>query len=51
VLPDTLGHLDCRTVTVVDAGDHTIFVGEVEAGAAREAEPLLYFRGAYRRVG
>ncbi len=51
VLPDTLGHLDCRTVTVVDAGDHTIFVGEVEAGAAREAEPLLHFRGAYRCVG
>jgi flavin reductase len=51
VLPDTLGHLDCRAVTVVDAGDHTIFVGEVDAGAARDADPLLYFRGAYRRVG
>jgi flavin reductase (DIM6/NTAB) family NADH-FMN oxidoreductase RutF len=50
VLADTLGHLDCRTTSVVDAGDHTIFVGAVEAGAAREAQPLLYFRGAYRCV-
>lgn len=50
VLADVLGHLECRTVDVIDAGDHTIFIGQVEAADAREGEPLLYFRGAYRQV-
>jgi flavin reductase (DIM6/NTAB) family NADH-FMN oxidoreductase RutF len=50
VLSDALGHLECRTVNVVDAGDHTIFLGQVEAADARDGEPLLYFRGAYRKV-
>ena len=32
-------------------GDHTIFVGRVEAAECRtESEPLLYFRGRYGRV-
>jgi len=32
------------------AGDHTIFVGEVEAAEMEEGEPLLYFRGEYRKI-
>jgi flavin reductase (DIM6/NTAB) family NADH-FMN oxidoreductase RutF len=32
------------------AGDHTIFVGEVEEAEMHEGEPLLYFRGEYRRM-
>jgi len=51
VLSDALGHLECRIVDVVEAGDHTIFIGQVEAADARDGEPLLYFRGAYRRIG
>jgi flavin reductase (DIM6/NTAB) family NADH-FMN oxidoreductase RutF len=50
-LADALGHLECRATQVIEAGDHTIFIGQVEAAHAREGEPLLYFRGAYRRVG
>ncbi len=50
VLAEALGHLECRAVDIIEAGDHTIFIGQVEAAAAREGEPLLYFRGAYRRV-
>jgi flavin reductase (DIM6/NTAB) family NADH-FMN oxidoreductase RutF len=50
VLREALAHLECRTVNVVDAGDHTVFIGRVEAGDAREGEPLLYFRGAYRQI-
>jgi flavin reductase (DIM6/NTAB) family NADH-FMN oxidoreductase RutF len=50
LLPGTIGYLECKTVHVYDGGDHTIYVGEVQAGSANEAEPLLYFRGAYRRV-
>lgn len=47
--------LDCRIVAAHDGGDHTIFVGEVEAAAANEevdaATALLYHAGRYRRVG
>ena len=50
LLEDALGYLECRTVDVIEAGDHTIFLGQVEAADAREGEPLLYYRGAYRKI-
>jgi flavin reductase (DIM6/NTAB) family NADH-FMN oxidoreductase RutF len=50
LLADALGYIECRTVNVIDAGDHTIFLGQVEAADAREGEPLVYFRGAYRQI-
>lgn len=47
-LTDCLAWLDCRVVARHEEGDHTIFVGRVEAaGASESGEPLLYFRGAY----
>jgi flavin reductase (DIM6/NTAB) family NADH-FMN oxidoreductase RutF len=51
VLAGVLGHLECKTVDIVEAGDHTIFLGQAEAAGARDGEPLVYFRGAYRRIG
>src|SRR5215470_2390427 len=51
ILSEALGHLECRTVNVVDAGDHTIFLGQVESADARDGEPLVYFRGSYRKIG
>ncbi|MBB6310065.1 flavin reductase family protein [Xanthobacter tagetidis] len=42
--------LECRLHERHDAGTHTIFIGEVIAVRAAEAEPLLYFSGAYRRL-
>ncbi len=50
LLSEALGYLECRTVDVFEGGDHTIFLGQVEAADAREGEPLLYFKGAYRRI-
>jgi len=50
VLSEALGHLECKTVEIVEAGDHTIFLGQVEAADAREGEPLVYFRGGYREI-
>lgn len=49
VLEDALAWLDCRVDSAVAAGDHTIFVGEVLSGDAREGTPLLYYRGGYGR--
>jgi flavin reductase (DIM6/NTAB) family NADH-FMN oxidoreductase RutF len=43
VLPDCAAWADCRLVHSYDAGDHTIFVGQVvEAGVS--ARPALVFR-------
>jgi flavin reductase (DIM6/NTAB) family NADH-FMN oxidoreductase RutF len=50
LLADSLGYVECRTTDVHDAGDHFIFVGQVEAADAGEGEPLVYFNGAYREL-
>jgi len=50
VLENTLLHLSCKVIESHIAGDHTIFVGEVEDAEIHEGEPLLYFRGKYRRI-
>ena len=53
VLKDSLAELECATVHAYPAGDHTILVGRVEAAESRGDagfEPLLYYRGKYRRL-
>lgn len=52
VLEAGLGYCDCVVVDEVAAGDHTVFIGRVEAADLSErAEgslaPLLHYRGAY----
>jgi flavin reductase (DIM6/NTAB) family NADH-FMN oxidoreductase RutF len=51
VLHGALAYLECRLHSAQDAGDHTIFIAEVEDVVVREGEPLLYFRGDYRQIG
>jgi flavin reductase (DIM6/NTAB) family NADH-FMN oxidoreductase RutF len=52
LLSDTIAHLECDIRHAFDAGDHTIYVGEVrDLGVGEELEPLLYFRGGYRNLG
>ena len=46
-LDGVLAHIECRRETLHEAGDHTIVVGRVVGGGAREGEPLVYFRGGY----
>jgi flavin reductase (DIM6/NTAB) family NADH-FMN oxidoreductase RutF len=50
VLDHAIAYLDCRVENAYEGGDHTIFVGRVEAAGARDGEPLIYFRGGYRSV-
>jgi flavin reductase (DIM6/NTAB) family NADH-FMN oxidoreductase RutF len=47
LLEGTVAALDCRVVAAHDAGDHVIYVGEVEAAEVRAGEPLVYHAGAY----
>jgi flavin reductase ActVB len=50
VLDDVLGVIECATVAMHKAGDHTIIVGEVEAARAQNGTPLLYYRGGYAQL-
>lgn len=50
LLDDALAHLECTMVARHPAGDHMIFVGEVERAIARDARPLLYYRGGYAQL-
>lgn len=50
VLDEALAWVDCRLRDVYDGGDHSIFVGEVVAGDAREDQPLVYYRGGFHRL-
>ncbi len=43
ILKDIAGYFDCKVVNSCDAGDHTIFVGEVlDAEAYEDKLPLLF---------
>jgi flavin reductase (DIM6/NTAB) family NADH-FMN oxidoreductase RutF len=53
VLDDALAFLDCRVVRALDAGDHTIFIGLVEASGVQkdDVRPLMYVNGKYHQLG
>jgi len=51
VLQGALAYLECRLHSAKLAGDHTIFIAEVEDVVVRKGDPLLFFRGKYRKVG
>lgn len=51
LLDRALAAVECRVVAVHEAGDHTIFIGEVEHLEAEGGDPLVFFRGKYRRLG
>src|SRR5258707_9879024 len=46
-----IAYLECRLQSSQEAGDHTIFIAEVEDASVWEGEPLLYFRGEYHKIG
>ena len=45
LVDNALAHLECKVVSHLDAGDHTIFIAEVERAEPRHGRPLLYYRG------
>jgi flavin reductase (DIM6/NTAB) family NADH-FMN oxidoreductase RutF len=50
LLEDALAHLACNVVSEHAAGDHTIFIGQVESLDVHEGKPLLYLCGNYRSL-
>jgi flavin reductase (DIM6/NTAB) family NADH-FMN oxidoreductase RutF len=51
ILDGVAGHLDCTLVASHDAGDHVIYIGEVQAlDVAPDVQPLLFHGGGYRLI-
>jgi flavin reductase (DIM6/NTAB) family NADH-FMN oxidoreductase RutF len=51
ILRDSLGVFECRHHALHDGGDHHILIGEVvKASFDAGLDPLLFFRGRYRRL-
>ena len=50
VLKNALVNLECRLVEHFAAGDHTIFIGEIEQAHVNEGNPLVYYLGDYRKI-
>lgn len=46
-----VAQLVCTKTEAHEAGDHTLFIGEVEYSRYTDDDPLLYFRGAYHELG
>jgi flavin reductase (DIM6/NTAB) family NADH-FMN oxidoreductase RutF len=51
ILSDSLGVFECERHALHDGGDHHILIGKVvKASFDAGLDPLLYFRGSYRRL-
>lgn len=50
LLPNVLASFDCSLVATHDAGDHDMYVGQVEEIIVRDLEPLVFYHGRYRAL-
>ncbi len=50
LLEGAMGHIECKVVAGYEGGDHTIYVGEIQAAEASGDRPLLFFKGKYYRL-
>lgn len=49
VIDDSLVNIVCNVYQTHEAGDHTLFIGEVQNIQVQDEAPLLYFEGKYRQ--
>ncbi len=50
LIGDALARLVCRIIAVHEAGDHSLFIGQVEQLSYDDGAPLLYYAGKYAHV-
>jgi flavin reductase (DIM6/NTAB) family NADH-FMN oxidoreductase RutF len=50
LLEGALAHLGCRVVDIHPAGDHVLWIGEVEHLRHNDGEPLLFYTGRFGTV-
>ena len=51
IVDNCLACMDCHVVDEHVAGDHTIFVGEVDEIQVNSGKPLVFFGGKFGRLG
>jgi flavin reductase (DIM6/NTAB) family NADH-FMN oxidoreductase RutF len=51
ILDGSISYIECKLTGAHDAGDHTIYVGEIEQAETFDGKPLLFYRGGYRALG
>jgi len=52
LLDEAVAYLEATMHSTLEAGDHSIIVGRVTALEVRsDAQPLVYYRSGYRRLG
>jgi len=49
-IPGAVAWADCAVHQTVDAGDHYVYIGEIQAADTSDRKPLLYFRQAYGKL-
>lgn len=49
-IPGALATLDCVVAKAVDAGDHVVYIGRVEAAGGTGGRPLVYHRSGYHAL-
>jgi flavin reductase (DIM6/NTAB) family NADH-FMN oxidoreductase RutF len=50
LLSGALAHMVARVVDAHEAGDHTLYIGEVEYLNYEDGRPLLYYAGGYNQL-
>ncbi len=50
LVPGAIAIVDCRRTSVLEGGDHSIVVGELEWCVVLGGSPLLHFRGRYGAI-
>jgi flavin reductase (DIM6/NTAB) family NADH-FMN oxidoreductase RutF len=50
VLKGVIGFVECRLSVAVPGGDHRIIIGDVQEMIVPGGEPLVHFRGQYRKL-
>jgi flavin reductase (DIM6/NTAB) family NADH-FMN oxidoreductase RutF len=50
LLEGALAQIECSLFQTHEAGDHTIFIGEVYRAIYNDGEPLIYYNSRYRKL-
>jgi flavin reductase (DIM6/NTAB) family NADH-FMN oxidoreductase RutF len=50
LIEGAVAHLVARVVDAHQAGDHTLFIGEIEYMQGRHGSPLLFYSGSYGQI-
>jgi flavin reductase (DIM6/NTAB) family NADH-FMN oxidoreductase RutF/nitroreductase len=50
IIKAVAAHIECMTVSEIDVGTHTIFIGNVVGGDVSPVHPLVYHEGEYKSL-